>query len=131
VLVPVAAGVGSGEVTLEVSLTASDGTPVGDTVRIPANVRADWEGLGASVLAAIAVIVFGVGIWRNISRRRRQRAEAAAQGEADAAGRTDAAGEPAAAPSPQPGPSAATPRAEADAAPVAASDRPQEDPRDG
>ena len=142
VLVPVAAGVGNGEVTLEVSLAATDGTPVGDTVSIPANVRADWEGLGASVLAAIAVIVFGVGIWRNIRRRRRQRAEAAAADETAAPAEPDAADEPdaaaeapvrAAVPSeadqaPVP---ATTHEAVPDPAPTPSTDRPLEDPRDG
>lgn len=139
VRVPVAAGVGNGEVTLEVSLTAPDGTPIGDTVRIPANVQADWEGLGAAILAAIAVIVFGTGIWRNIRRRRRQRAEAAAAAAAaeseasDAAeqsgSRPDAAGQ-----ATQPTPEATTTNAtSATAATTAnpADDRPQEDPRDG
>ena len=53
VRVPVAAGVGNGEVSLEVSLSSTSGVPVGDPVVIPANVQADWEGLGAAVIAAI------------------------------------------------------------------------------
>ncbi|GAA1058928.1 DUF6049 family protein [Agromyces bracchium] len=85
VQVPVAAGVGSGEVDLEVSLTSPGGTPLGSVVRIPANVHADWEGVGATILAVLAVVVFGAGILRTILRRRRQRAAA---GEA-----TDAASE--------------------------------------
>jgi hypothetical protein len=85
--VPVAAGVGNGEVTLTVSLSSTTGVPVGRPVDIQANVQADWEGLGAAILATVAVLVFGIGIWRNIRRRRRQRAELAAAGsdEADAA----------------------------------------------
>jgi hypothetical protein len=85
VRVPVAAGVGNGEVTLTVSLTSTTGVPIGTPVDIPVNVQADWEGLGAAILAAIAVVVFGLGVWRNIRRRRRDRA-AAAEGSADAAG---------------------------------------------
>ena len=87
VSVPVAAGVGNGEVTLTVSLSSTTGVPVGEPVDIQANVQADWEGLGAAILATVAVLVFGIGIWRNIRRRRRQRAELAAtgSGEADAA----------------------------------------------
>lgn len=74
VSVPVAAGVGSGEVSLEVSLASQDGTPVGDPVTVPANVQADWEGVGAAVLAAIAVVVFAIGVLRSVRRRRRNRA---------------------------------------------------------
>lgn len=75
--VPVAAGVGSGEVTLVVSLTSPDGTPVGASVRVPANVQADWEGVGAAVIAGIVVVVFAVGVLRAFRRRRRERAQAA------------------------------------------------------
>ncbi|MDR5699317.1 DUF6049 family protein [Agromyces aerolatus] len=74
VIVPVAAGVGNGEVTLSVSLWSRDGVKVGQTVQIPANVQADWEGLGALILGVVVVVFFGVGIWRNIRRRRRERA---------------------------------------------------------
>lgn len=96
VVVPVVAGVGNGEVSLEVSLTSPTGVPIGTPVTIPANVQADWEGLGAALLATIVVLVFGIGIWRNIRRRRRARAEqgadAAAEGaEADSAGSADSA----------------------------------------
>ncbi|WP_448006876.1 DUF6049 family protein [Agromyces bauzanensis] len=75
VVVPVVAGVGNGEVSLVVSLTSPTGVPIGNPVTIPANVQADWEGLGAAILATIVVLVFGIGIWRNIRRRRRARAE--------------------------------------------------------
>ncbi len=84
VRVPVAAGVGNGEVSLAVSLSSPSGVPIGTTVTIPANVQADWEGLGAAILAAIVVLVFGIGLWRSIRRRRRERA----------AKTTDAAAEP-------------------------------------
>lgn len=90
VSVPVAAGVGSGEVSLEVSLASQDGTPVGDPVTVPANVQADWEGVGAAVLAAIAVVVFAIGVLRSVRRRRRTRvsggSEPASTDAADAAG---------------------------------------------
>lgn len=76
VRVPVAAGVGNGDVSLTVSLASPTGVPIGTPVTIPANVQADWEGLGATILATIVVLVFGVGILRNIHRRRRARADA-------------------------------------------------------
>jgi len=94
VRVPVAAGVGNGEVSLAVSLTSTAGVPIGTTVTIPANVQADWEGLGAAILAVIVVLVFGIGLWRNIRRRRRARlaaGEGAAAGDADAPNDADAA----------------------------------------
>ncbi|GAA1826670.1 DUF6049 family protein [Agromyces salentinus] len=87
VSVPVAAGVGNGEVLLMVSLTSLTGVAVGSTVVIQADVQADWEGIGAAVLGGILIVVFGIGIWRNIRRRRRQRAaETAAAAETDVAG---------------------------------------------
>ena len=94
VRVPVAAGVGNGEVSLEVSLSSTSGVPIGDPVVIPANVQADWEGLGAAVIATIVVLVFGIGVWRNIRRRRRERAAAAEAGtDGGAEGSADAASE--------------------------------------
>ncbi|MFB9308083.1 hypothetical protein BJY17_002448 [Agromyces hippuratus] len=83
VTVPVAAGIGNGEVTLTVSLTSPEGVPVGSPVSIPVNVQADWEGLGAAILGVLVVVFFGVGIWRNIRRHRKKRAEAAAIDAAD------------------------------------------------
>ncbi|MGW9630571.1 DUF6049 family protein [Agromyces sp. NPDC055520] len=76
--VPVAAGIGSGSVDLTVSLTSPEGVAIGNPVVIPANVQADWEGLGAAIIGIIVVVFFGVGIWRNIRRLRKKRAEAAA-----------------------------------------------------
>lgn len=131
VSVPVAAGVGSGEVALEVSLTSPDGTPVGDTVTVPANVQADWEGVGAAVLAAIAVAVFAIGVLRSVRRRRRDRA-ASAEAVTDAADApADAAESPsrpattdgAAAPSP-------APSTEHASDPVHAPETPSADPAD-
>jgi flagellar biosynthesis/type III secretory pathway M-ring protein FliF/YscJ len=66
--------VGNGEVTLSVSLWSADEVKIGQTVQIAANVQADWEGLGALILGVVVVVFFGVGIWRNIRRRRRERA---------------------------------------------------------
>lgn len=112
VQVPVAAGVGSGEVDLEVSLASPDGTPLGSIVAIPANVHADWEGVGATILAVLAVVVFGVGIVRTILRRRRRGAEAT----------TDAAA----------GATSAEPAGPADRAePAEPTDRRPEDPSNG
>ncbi len=83
VQVPITAGVGRGEVTIAISLSSPTGVAVGRTVFISGNVQADWEGLGAGILATALVLFFGFGIWRNIRRRRKQRA-AEASGAVDA-----------------------------------------------
>ncbi|MFB6611178.1 DUF6049 family protein [Agromyces sp. NPDC056379] len=90
--VPVAAGIGNGDVTLTVSLTSPEGVPIGSPVSIPVNVQADWEGLGAAIIGVIVVVFFGVGIWRNIRRHRKRRAEAAENDQADAAETSSATG---------------------------------------
>lgn len=77
VVVPVAAGVGSGDVLLTVSLYSTEGVEIGSPTYLSANVQADWEGVGAAVLATIVVLFFGIGIWRNVRRRRKARAAAA------------------------------------------------------
>lgn len=96
VAVPITAGVGRGEVTIAISLASTTGVPVGRTVFITGNVQADWEGLGAGILATALVLFFGFGIWRNIRRRRKQRlADEAATSEASDAGEvTDATEQP-------------------------------------
>ncbi|UOE43391.1 DUF6049 family protein [Agromyces larvae] len=82
VRVPVEAGVGNGQVVLTVTLHSPTGVAVGSAVQIPANVQADWEGLGAAVLAVLVVAFFAFGLWRTIRRRRKARAEEAAAAEA-------------------------------------------------
>ncbi|RZU66975.1 hypothetical protein EV379_3350 [Microterricola gilva] len=74
VLVPVNAHVGNGAVDVQITLTTSAGVQLGSPVTIPVNVQADWEGLGAALLGAAILLFFGFGIFRNIRRRRRERA---------------------------------------------------------
>jgi hypothetical protein len=73
VLVPVTAAVGNGDVVLTVTLFTADGVQIDQPALIPVNVRADWEGLGSLIFAAFVIAFFGFGVWRNISRRRRER----------------------------------------------------------
>ena len=73
--IPVTAAVGNGAVTLRVTLLTPAGTVLQQPALIPINVRADWEGLGSLLFAAFVVLFFGFGVWRNILRRRRERAE--------------------------------------------------------
>ncbi|TFD62089.1 hypothetical protein E3T39_03515 [Cryobacterium suzukii] len=74
VSVPLSAAVGNGDVVLRVTLFTLNGTPLGQPAPIDVSVRADWEGVGASIFAILVVSFFGFGIWRNIVRRRRERA---------------------------------------------------------
>ncbi len=74
VSVPLSAAVGNGDVVLRVTLFTLTGTPLGQPAPIDVSVRADWEGLGASIFAILVVGFFGFGIWRNIVRRRRENA---------------------------------------------------------
>lgn len=82
VSVPLSAAVGNGDVVLRVTLFTLNGTPLGQPAPIDVSVRADWEGVGASIFAVLVVGFFGFGIWRNIVRRRREKsAEASAVSE--------------------------------------------------
>lgn len=71
VLIPVKARVGNGETSLGLQLTSSDGAPIGTATGMTTSVRADWETVGTLVIGIVLVIVFGLGIIRNILRRRR------------------------------------------------------------
>ncbi|WP_105034739.1 DUF6049 family protein [Cryobacterium aureum] len=73
VSVPLSAAVGNGDVVLRVTLYTLNGTPLGQPAPIDVSVRADWEGVGASIFAILVVGFFGFGIWRNIVRRRREK----------------------------------------------------------
>jgi hypothetical protein len=68
--IPVQA-ISNGTVTVDISLTGATGVPVGRTTTAEINVQAGWETPIVVVLAGIVVLVFGVGIVRNILRRRR------------------------------------------------------------
>ncbi|KFF59377.1 hypothetical protein JF66_11720 [Cryobacterium sp. MLB-32] len=73
ITVPVTAAVGNGEVALRVTMYSPAGVVIGQPAVIAVNVHADWEGIGAWVLASVAFLFFGFGIWRNILRRRKER----------------------------------------------------------
>lgn len=74
--VPVQA-ISNGSVTVEISLTGANGVSIGRTTTAEINVQAGWETPIVVVLAGIVVLVFGVGIVRNILRRRRPATESA------------------------------------------------------
>lgn len=74
--IPVQA-ISNGTVTVDISLTGATGVAVGRTTTAEINVQAGWETPIVVVLAGIVVLVFGVGIVRNILRRRRPETEPA------------------------------------------------------
>ena len=78
VSIPVTAAVGNGAVSLRVTLYTPSGAELGQPSLISVNVRADWEGIGSRIFAALVVLFFGFGVWRNIVHRRHDRAVAAA-----------------------------------------------------
>lgn len=82
VSIPVTAAVGNGAVTLRVTLFTPSGSSMDQASLISVNVRADWEGIGSRIFAALVVLFFGFGVWRNIVHRRHDRAQTAAE-EAD------------------------------------------------
>jgi hypothetical protein len=93
VSVPLSAAVGNGDLILRVTLFTPNGTPLGQPAPIDVSVRADWEGVGATIFAIFVVGFFGFGIWRNIVGRRRERSareSAAAHTGEDAAGQAAA-----------------------------------------
>jgi hypothetical protein len=68
--VPVQA-ISNGVVELEVTLTSAAGVQIGAPTIAEINVQAGWETPIVVVVAAIVVAIFGVGIVRNILRRRK------------------------------------------------------------
>jgi hypothetical protein len=65
--------VANGDVTVRVSLTSATGIPIATTALVKVDVQAGWETAFTAVIAALLVALFGVGIYRNIARRRRSR----------------------------------------------------------
>jgi len=70
VKIPVAARVGNGDVNLTLSLASPSGEPVGEAVIVPVSVRADWEGFGLVIMAALFCALVITGIIRTLRRRR-------------------------------------------------------------
>ncbi|MEV7799648.1 DUF6049 family protein [Microbacterium foliorum] len=72
VKVPVSARVGSGEVTLKLSLSSPTGVPISQPENVRVSVRAEWEAIGLGVFGGLIVLLLGLGIIRTIRRRRRE-----------------------------------------------------------
>ncbi len=60
--------VASCNVVVDVSLLASDGTPVADPTQFTVRVHADWENVGTAVAAGLLVLGLVVGLWRTVRR---------------------------------------------------------------
>ncbi|HEU0256727.1 MAG TPA: DUF6049 family protein [Microbacteriaceae bacterium] len=96
VLVPVKARLGNGKVDLSLQLYSATGVPVGPSALIPVDVHAQWEGVAATVLAALIVGLFGFGIARNVRRhvraRRATEADVEVPGDGEVSGADGGAG---------------------------------------
>jgi hypothetical protein len=75
--IPVKARVGSGQVSVSLTLTSPTGEAIGGTTSVDATLRAEWEGIGIVVLASIVGILLVLGVIRTVLRRRARRAAAA------------------------------------------------------
>ena len=78
--IPVTA-VANGSVTLNYQLLSPSGVLISTPAPVDVNVSADWETWGTVIGGALLVALFGVGLVRNILRRRKTRAEAEAAAE--------------------------------------------------
>ncbi len=70
--IPVAA-LSNDRVTTIVTLSSVDGVAIGDPDYVNVDLHPGWEGLGAALVVALLVLVFGGGIARNILKRRAAR----------------------------------------------------------
>lgn len=68
--VPVRA-IGSGDVTIHVQITRSEGQPIGNGTEINIRVRADWENMGTAIVAVGFFIILVIGIIRSAKRGKR------------------------------------------------------------
>ncbi|HEV7950684.1 MAG TPA: DUF6049 family protein [Glaciihabitans sp.] len=66
----------NGEVQLTVTISDKDGNPIGQSTNIELNVHAGWETAGTIAFAVLVVLIFGLGIFRTIRKRRRVRRSA-------------------------------------------------------
>jgi hypothetical protein len=70
VYVPVRA-IASGDVTVDVRMLDSTGSPVGESTELTLRVRAGWETLGTALVAGGLAVLLVVGLWRTIRRGRK------------------------------------------------------------
>jgi hypothetical protein len=70
VRVPVQARLGNGDVSVRVQLYSPQNALVGGSVQVPVSVRADWEGIGATLILVLIAALFLGGLIRTIRKRR-------------------------------------------------------------
>ena len=80
--VPVSARVGSGDLTVELSLSSPSGVAIGSTQYASVSVRAEWETIGLIVFGGLATLLIVLGVVRTVRRKRRDAEEAARAAEA-------------------------------------------------
>jgi len=65
--------IANGKVQLALSLTSATGVPLADPSTVEINVQAQWETIITATAAAAVILIFGIGILRNVRRRLRRR----------------------------------------------------------
>jgi murein biosynthesis integral membrane protein MurJ len=65
--------VANGKVQLSLALTSATGVKIASPSTVEINVQAQWESIITGVAAAAVVLIFGLGIVRNVRRRMRRR----------------------------------------------------------
>jgi murein biosynthesis integral membrane protein MurJ len=65
--------VANGKVELKMALTSATNVPISTPSTVEINVQAQWESIITAVAAAAVVLIFGLGILRNVRRRLRRR----------------------------------------------------------
>ncbi|WP_378144197.1 DUF6049 family protein [Cnuibacter sp. UC19_7] len=81
VKIPLQAQVANGQVLLRLDLLAPDGTVLSSPPARQVTVSADWETVGTAVAGGLVVVLFGIGISREVIKRRRRRALASSEGQ--------------------------------------------------
>lgn len=61
----------NGEVDITVTIRSSDGRVIGEPTRVSLNLQAGWETAGTVAFGVLIVVLFAVGLFRDIRRRRR------------------------------------------------------------
>lgn len=80
VKIPLQAQVANGQVLLRLQLLAPDGTVLSSPPARQVTVSADWETVGTAVAGGLIVVLFGIGITREILKRRRRHAAQSSAG---------------------------------------------------
>ncbi|MCU1414792.1 MAG: hypothetical protein JWN80_2132 [Microbacteriaceae bacterium] len=73
--VPVKALANGNNIVLHASLTSATGVRIGSSTSLTVNVQAGWESAITGIFAGIVIAVFGVGIYRNIAKRRKRKTQ--------------------------------------------------------